>query len=125
MIHSRIRGISSLVTACQCLLTLLLFWSWMFLFGVLIPSSDLTDLKAYGGYSLIIVVGLLLESVRNDPASVPFTVRRPSLIRQLPLALRQTAIAIGFLFLIMVLGKDRHLSRLFCSPSFPPFTYCF
>jgi hypothetical protein len=51
MIHSRIRGISSLVTACQCLLTLLLFWSWMFLFGVLIPSSDLTDLKAYGGYS--------------------------------------------------------------------------
>jgi hypothetical protein len=82
-------------------------------FGVLIPSSDLTDLKAYGGYSLIIVVGLLLESVRNDPASVPFTVRRPSLIRQLPFALRQTAIAIGFLFLIMVLGKDRHLSRLF------------
>jgi exopolysaccharide biosynthesis polyprenyl glycosylphosphotransferase len=93
----------------------------MFWFGVLIPSSDLTDLKAYGGYSLIIVVGLLLESVRNDPASVPFTVRRPSLIRQLPLALRQTAIAIGFLFLIMVLGKDRHLSRLFLFTFLPAF----
>jgi exopolysaccharide biosynthesis polyprenyl glycosylphosphotransferase len=93
----------------------------MFWFGVLIPSSDLTDLKAYGGYSLIIVVGLLLESVRNDPASVPFTVRRPSLIRQLPFALRQTAIAIGFLFLIMVLGKDRHLSRLFLFTFLPAF----
>jgi FlaA1/EpsC-like NDP-sugar epimerase len=35
--------------------------------------------------------------------------------------LRQTAIAIGFLFLIMVLGKDRQLSRLFLFTFLPAF----
>jgi exopolysaccharide biosynthesis polyprenyl glycosylphosphotransferase len=121
MIHNRIRGISNLVTACQGLLTLFLFWFWMLLFHLLIPSSKGADLKAYGGYSLLIVVGLWLDSLRHQPANVPFTVRRPSLILQLPVALRRTAVAIGFLFLVLVLGKDRALSRLFLLTFMPVF----
>jgi lipopolysaccharide/colanic/teichoic acid biosynthesis glycosyltransferase len=39
----------------------------------------------------------------------------------LPLALRRTAIAIGFLFLVLVLGKDRALSRLFLLTFIPAF----
>jgi exopolysaccharide biosynthesis polyprenyl glycosylphosphotransferase len=121
MIQNRIRGISNLVMACQGLLTLLLFWLWMLLFHVLVPSSKGADLKVYGGYSLLIVVGLWLDSLRHQPANVPLTVRRPSLIGQLPLALRRTAVAIGFLFLILVLGKDRTLSRLFLLTFIPVF----
>ena len=88
---------------------------------MLVPSSKGADLKVYGGYSLLIVVGLWLDSLRHQPANVPFTARRPSLIRQLPLALRRTAVAIGFLFLILVLGKDRTLSRLFLLTFIPVF----
>lgn len=121
MIHNRIRGISNLVTACQGLLTLLVFWFWMLLFHVLVPSAKGADLRAYAGYSLLIVVGLWLDSLRYQPAHVPFTARRPSLIRQLPLALRRTAVAIGFLFLILVLAKDRTLSRLFLLTFVPVF----
>jgi exopolysaccharide biosynthesis polyprenyl glycosylphosphotransferase len=121
MIHNRIRGISNLVMACQGLVTLFLFWSWILLFHMLVPSSKGADLKVYGGYSLLIVVGLWLDSLRHQPANVPFTVRRPSLIGQLPLALRQTAVAIGFLFLMLVLGKDRTLSRLFLLTFIPVF----
>lgn len=93
----------------------------MLLFHVLVPSSKGADLKVYGGYSLLIVVGLWLDSLRHQPANVPLTVRRPSLIGQLPLALRRTAVAIGFLFLILVLGKDRTLSRLFLLTFIPVF----
>jgi exopolysaccharide biosynthesis polyprenyl glycosylphosphotransferase len=121
MISNRIRGISNLVTACQGLLTLLFFWFWMLLFQVLVPSSKGADLKVYAGYSLLIVVGLWLDSLRHQPANVPFTIRRPSLIRQLPLALRRTAVAIGFLFFVLVLAKDRTLSRLFLLTFIPLF----
>jgi exopolysaccharide biosynthesis polyprenyl glycosylphosphotransferase len=121
MIHNRIRGISNLVTVCQCLLTLLLFWYWLALYRGIIPGTAATDLKAYGGYSLLLVIGLWLDSLNYVPATVPFSVRRPSLIPQIPLALRRTAIAIGFLFFVLVLVKDRSLSRLFFFSFIPIF----
>ncbi len=121
MIHDRTRGISNLVTACQCLLTLIIFWFWASLYHAFVPGAEGADLTAYSGYSLLIVIGLLLDSMNRDRSGLPFAVRRPSLIRQLPLALRRTTIAIGFLFFILFLGKDRYLSRLFFFSFIPVF----
>jgi exopolysaccharide biosynthesis polyprenyl glycosylphosphotransferase len=122
MIRTRICGISNLVTVCQGLLTLLLFWFWLAVYRGLIPSAAGTDLRIYGGYGLVIAIGLLLDSVIHNPASVPFPVRRQSFILQMPYALRRTVIAIGFLFFIIVLSNDRTLSRLFFF-TYIPFFY--
>ena len=121
MIQNRIRGISNLVTACQCLFTLFVFWCWLALYrGFFLPTQG-ADLMVYGGYSLLLVIGLWLDSLNHDPASVPFSVRRPSLIPQIPLALRRTGIAIGFLFFVLILVKDRSLSRFFLFSFIPIF----
>ena len=121
MIRNRILGISNLVAACQCLLTLLVFWCWVALYLAFIPGSDGTDLTVYAGYSVLLIIGLFLDSVHRDGASVPFPVQRPSIIRQIPLAFRRMAIAIGFLFFVLVLGKDRALSRVFFCSFIPVF----
>jgi len=123
MIHNRIRGISNLVTACQCLLTLFVFWCWLALYRGLMPGPGGHNLKVYSGYSLLLVIGLWLDSLNHDSSSVPFSVRRPSLIPQLPLALRRTATAIGFLFFVLVLVKDRSLSRVFFFSFIPIFYF--
>jgi putative colanic acid biosynthesis UDP-glucose lipid carrier transferase len=47
---------------------------------------------------------------RSNPA---FPVRNPSIILQIPRAFRQTAAAVGFLLFVLVLSKDRYLSRIF------------
>jgi exopolysaccharide biosynthesis polyprenyl glycosylphosphotransferase len=111
MIHHRAQGISHLVVACQCLLVEILFWIWFLLYSWLVQGS--LDITAYALYSVVICAGLWLELLtRNNPAAV-FPARRPSLTRQIPRALRQCAIAVGFLLLVLVLSKDRYLSRLF------------
>jgi Bacterial sugar transferase len=113
MIQYRVRGVSYLVTASQCLLTLVLFWLWISLYQAFVPASEGINLEYYAGYSLLIVVGLWLEFVLRDRPITSFHPHRPSIIRQIPLALRQTTLAVGFLFFVLVLSKDRSLSRLF------------
>jgi exopolysaccharide biosynthesis polyprenyl glycosylphosphotransferase len=120
MIHHRAQGISHLVTACQCLLVEILFWTWFLLHSWLIKGS--LDVFSYVLYSVVICAGLWLESLTHNSPAVLFPTRRPSLIRQIPRALRQCAAAIGFLFLVLVLSKDRYLSRLFLF-SFIPALY--
>jgi exopolysaccharide biosynthesis polyprenyl glycosylphosphotransferase len=118
MIQNRVQGLSNLVTACQCVLALVLFWFWIALYQAFIPSSGLLG---YAGYSFLIVIGLCLESVFRDPSNTPFHARRASVIRQIPRALRQVAAAIGFLLFVLVLSKDRYLSRMFLLTFIPPF----
>jgi exopolysaccharide biosynthesis polyprenyl glycosylphosphotransferase len=59
------------------------------------------------------VIGLWLESVLRDRPITSFQPHRPSIIRQIPRALRQSTLAVGFLLFVLVLSKDRYLSRLF------------
>jgi hypothetical protein len=122
MIHHRVQGISHLVTVCQCLLTLALFWIWYGIYGALIPGAAGTSPAAYAGYGLLLCLGLGLESLVRGRPAIPFPSRRPSLIRQMPRAIRQTAAVIGFLLLVLVLTKDRYFSRLFLV-SFAPVFY--
>jgi len=113
MIQYRVRGISNLVTASQCLLTLVLFWLWIALYQAFVPTSEGINLEYYAGYSFMIMVGLWLESVLRDRPNSSFHPHRPSIIGQIPRALRQTTLAVGFLLFVLVLSKDRYLSRVF------------
>ena len=113
MIQYRVRGISNLVTASQSFLTLVLFWLWIALYQAFVPTSEGINLEYYAGYSFLIVVGLCLESVFRDRQNTSFHPHRPNIIGQIPRALRQTTFAIGFLLFILVISKDRYLSRLF------------
>src|SRR5208283_844493 len=113
MIQHRVRGISNLVVACEAMFTLLLFWVWIVLYQTFIPGGDGINLVSYTGYSILIVIGLLLESIFIRRKLIDFPVDRPTMIRQIPRALRQTAISIGFLLFVLILSKDRYLSRVF------------
>jgi exopolysaccharide biosynthesis polyprenyl glycosylphosphotransferase len=121
MIQHRVHGISRLVIVCQCILTWGVFWLWFQLYRAFIPEGAGTNLTAYAGYGFLLCLGLGLELLRNRPAD-PFPSRRNSLIAQMPRAVRQAAIAIGFLLLTLVLTKDRYFSRLFLV-SFTPVFY--
>jgi exopolysaccharide biosynthesis polyprenyl glycosylphosphotransferase len=120
MIQNRVQGLSNLVTACQCVLALVLFWFWIGLYQAFIPSAEGINLVSYAGYNFLVVIGLWLESVFDRP-NTSFHARRPSIIRQIPRALRQVVTAVGFLLFVLVLSKDRYLSRVFLFTFIPPF----
>jgi putative colanic acid biosynthesis UDP-glucose lipid carrier transferase len=120
MISNRTRGIASLTTACQCVLTLLLFSLWIVLYQ-LVSGAPRFNLEAYGTYGLFIILGLLFDSVIRDPTPIFGPLRQPNLGRVIPRALRQATIAIGSLLLMLVLSKDQNLSRLFLLTFVPVF----
>jgi exopolysaccharide biosynthesis polyprenyl glycosylphosphotransferase len=113
MIQYRVQGISHLVTVCESVFTFVLFWAWIALYQTMVPGGEGINLESYTGYSFLIVLGLWLESVFRVRGQIAFPADRPSVIRHIPRALRQTAIAIGFLLFVLVLSKDRYLSRVF------------
>ncbi|MBV8969913.1 MAG: exopolysaccharide biosynthesis polyprenyl glycosylphosphotransferase [Verrucomicrobia bacterium] len=113
MIEDRVRGIGNLTTACQCLIVLVVFWLWLLIYSEVTPGGEGINLGSYGGYGLLIALGLVLESLLRDRSNPLFPVRRSSIIPQIPRAFRQTAVAVGFLLFVLVLSKDRYLSRLF------------
>jgi lipopolysaccharide/colanic/teichoic acid biosynthesis glycosyltransferase len=113
MIHYRVQGISNLVTACESFLTFVLFWIWIAFYQAIIPNGEGINLVSYSGYGFLIVIGLWLESIFRVRGQIAPLTRRPSIIGQIPHALRKTTIAIGFLLFVVVLSKDRYLSRVF------------
>src|ERR1700739_153538 len=113
MIQYRVQGISNLVVACELFLTLALFWIWIALYQAIVPNGEGINLSSYAGYGFLILIGLFLESVFRARGHTSFPAGQPSIIRQIPRALRQTAMAAGFLLFVLVLSKDRYLSRVF------------
>lgn len=120
MIFNRIQGIASLTTACQCALTLFFFWFWITLYGLVSGSPDV-NLQTYGTYGLFIIVGLIFESAIREPTRIFCPLRQPNLVGVIPRATRQAMVAIGFLLFLLVLTKDRSLSRLFLFTFVPVF----
>jgi putative colanic acid biosynthesis UDP-glucose lipid carrier transferase len=113
MIQDRVRGVGNLTTACQCVLTLFTFWTWFFAYSSIVPNGDGVSLWSYAGYSLLIVLGLVIEFLLRNRANPYFPVHQPSIIPQIPGALRQTAVAVGFLLFVSFVNKDSYVSRIF------------
>ncbi|MEA3163657.1 MAG: hypothetical protein QOE88_1475 [Verrucomicrobiota bacterium] len=121
MIPHRIQGTDNLVIACQCMLALVLFWYWFALGSAVFHWMGIS-VETVASYSLCIPVGLILESAIHNPTPIFGHKRQPNLIRAIPRPLRQTAIAIGFLFIVLILSRDRFLPRLFLF-TFVPLLY--
>jgi hypothetical protein len=66
MIEDRVRGIGNLTTACQCLIALVVFCLWILIYSEVIPGGESINLTSYGGYGLLIALGLVLESLLRD-----------------------------------------------------------
>jgi hypothetical protein len=66
MIQYRVQGISNLVTACESLLTLVLFWIWIALYQAIVPGGEGINLGYYTGYSFLIVIGWNRFSAYGD-----------------------------------------------------------
>jgi exopolysaccharide biosynthesis polyprenyl glycosylphosphotransferase len=121
MIQYRVQGISNLVTVCELFFSLVLFWAWIALYQAIVPGGEGIIQGPYTGYSFLIAIGLWIESVFHVREHIAFPADRPSIIQQMPRALRQTAIATSFLLFVLVLSKDRYLSRVFLFTFIPAF----
>ena len=122
MIAQRVRGIHSLLTAVQGLLAAFLFWAWFGTFVWLYPEDPGIFVLQYIGYCALVMIGLLIEPMTRDEQKIAAPLYQDNIVKQLPITLRQSAFAVGFLLLFLVLAKDRSLSRAFLI-TFSPMLY--
>ena len=124
MIGQRIRGIQSLLITLQGAFLVLLFWFWLAGYLYLTSEGERINptifINPYLIYCIVLLLGLWFEAlVRGNRNTHLFD---PSLITKIPLAFRQTVVSVFALFLLLVLTKDRFLSRVFFT-SFVPALY--
>jgi len=122
MIAQRVRGIHTLLTATQGLLAAMLFWAWFGTFVWLYPEDPGAFVIQYVAYCALLIIGLMLEPMSRSMEQIASPLYQDNFVKQLPITLRQTGFAVGFLLLFLVLAKDRALSRAFLI-SFSPVLY--
>jgi len=113
MIVQRIRGLYSLLAVAQSFMLVALYWAWFGLSVLFLPQMDVTFLEQYFLYCAILVVGVVLEAVTRSSASLSAPASDASLLKQFPVALRQTVFAVGLVMLFLVVTKDLAISRIF------------
>lgn len=113
MLTQRVRGLSSLVALTQGVLAVLLFWVWYEFYQRAFGYREAPFFGHYALYSILIALGLLLEFASRRSQQFLGPLFESSLLRQAPLALRQTVFAIGGLILFLTLAKDAVMSRGF------------
>ena len=116
MISQRASGLRAVLTLCQMVLAIGLFWAEFF---ALLPSLDnKVFLHAYVVYCSVILLGLLVETLsyrRADTGTVP----RDDFIGAHRASLRQTFFGAGLLFFYFVAAKDLTPSRQFLAVFIP------
>lgn len=115
MIGQRTRGIQSLLVVTQGTLMVALFWVW--LGGYFLINSPIgwrefyLFYDSYPIYCVTLIVGFCFESLTRGNTKAGLY--ESSIAAKIPLTFRQTAISVFFLFILLVLTKDRFLSRMF------------
>jgi exopolysaccharide biosynthesis polyprenyl glycosylphosphotransferase len=111
MIHQRSAGIYYLHIACQIVLVVPVFWLLVWLVDYRSPGFIFQIIDRYAVYNLCIVAGLIF-SAGSNPELISNLLRRdfPSANKT---AIRQVLFSTGFLLFVLVVTKDRLISRLF------------
>ena len=124
MIGQRIRGIQSLLTTLQGGLLVILFWLWLAGYLLLNACNEKINfeifINSYFSYCVLLLTGFWLGELIGARKKIDLF--SSSLIVKAPLTFRQTASAVFALFLLLVITKDRFLSRVFLT-SFVPALY--
>lgn len=113
MIVQRIRGLYSLLAVAQSLLLVVLYWAWFGLSILLLPQMGVVFLEQYFLYCAILVLGLVLEAATRKEGSLSAPAGNASLLKQFPVAFRQTVFSVGLVMLFLVVTKDLAISRIF------------
>jgi putative colanic acid biosynthesis UDP-glucose lipid carrier transferase len=113
MIHHRTRGILRLRLAIECAAVTALFWIWFVFYTAFVPSGADVAAGPYLAYLAALLTGLLWETFIADFNKAIRQIQDPGLTAQLQTSLRQTCFSAGVLLLLLVLTKDRFISRVF------------
>lgn len=113
MIDHRTKGILRLRLAIECVATTALFWIWFISYTAIVPSGEGVAAAPYFAYLAALLAGLLLETFTADFNKAVRQIQDPGLAAQLQASVRQTCFSVGILFLLLVLTKDRFMSRFF------------
>ena len=124
MIGQRRRGIQTLLTLLPGGFLVVFFWLW--LAGYLYLNSEGNSLNinifldSYLVYCMALLLGFWFEALTRQNRKVDLF--NSSLIAKIPLTFRQTTVSVFALSLLLMLTKDRFLSRVFLT-SFVPALY--
>ena len=122
MITQRTSGLQALLTACQFALITALFWleAVMLVFAQLPPGSRHYFDRAYLGYNVVLVIGLLIQALNNRQLHRhPPTLVRITLLSTHKHSLTQLLYAAGLLLGYLVAAKDHTISRAFMAVFVP------
>ncbi|MEI8340226.1 MAG: sugar transferase [Verrucomicrobiota bacterium] len=124
MIGQRTRGIQSLLTTLQGALLVVLFWLWLAGYLYLNSEGEKINfeifLNSYLIYCVALLIGFWFDALMRSGKQLDLY--DTSLIVKIPLTFRETAASVFALSLLLVLTKDRFLSRVFLT-SFIPALY--
>jgi putative colanic acid biosynthesis UDP-glucose lipid carrier transferase len=111
MILQRTRGLLGLLVLSQLWIFLALFWIWFCGFLTLDPVVGAIPLRTYSVYCFWLMAGLSFEAFNRKDALM--SLYEMSVLKQAPVAARQTAYAFVMLLFYLVVSKDRFISRGF------------
>jgi exopolysaccharide biosynthesis polyprenyl glycosylphosphotransferase len=113
MIVQRTRGLRRLLFFAQAVLVTILYWVLFVVFAGTISPGTTFFTTRYVIYWVVVLAGLTIETLRLDSDKVIAPIYDSSLVRQLPLASRQVAYALGGLLVLLTFAKDYAISRTF------------
>lgn len=110
MIEPRVKGLHQFLVLGQIAILVAFFRLWHTIWFAVNTPADPTG-QAYTVYCLLLAAGLLIEAQSRgwDAAGV----YEKSLLKHLPVTLRQVAFAVGALLVFLVVAKDHSISRSF------------
>jgi len=121
MIGQRVKGIQSLLITIQGALLVALFWLWMAGFLLLTTEGGAGNFDVFSNsyliYCVVLLGGFWLDALLRGERKMELF--ESSLITKFRLTFRQTAVSLFALFMLLVLTKDRFLSRVFLASFLP------
>jgi len=122
MIVQRTRGLLWLLALAQAGLVTLLHWGLFATFSLGVSPGTMSFTAHYAVYWVLVLGGLAVEIFTRGSDRLIAPIYESSLVRQLPVASRQVAFALGGLLVFLAFTKDYTISRTFLA-CFAPVLY--
>jgi hypothetical protein len=113
MIVQRTRGFRRLLALAQAGEVTVLYWAMFAAFSLAIAPGTMAFTGRYVIYWTLVLGGLAVEMLTRGPDKVIAPIYDSSVVRQLPIASRQVAFAVGGLLVFVAFAKDYTISRTF------------
>lgn len=122
MIKHRVRGLTIIHYAIQCIVGICIFWIWLLTVAFEFRGSSGLQFQRYGLYSLIIAAACVLNLLRSKVGRI--NLFQLSLLSNHRLTLSQVFTIVGALLLFLFAARDGTMSRVFFF-TFVPILYLY